>query len=59
MFGWALAHLAWFRGEDRPAWGKHLTSGARSNLAQGVRYLSKTGDSSYRPAKHRDQFDPP
>ncbi len=49
MFGWALAHLAWFRGEDRPAWAKHLTGGARANLKQGIRYLAATGDSAYKP----------
>lgn len=53
MFGWALAHLAWFRGEDRPAWASHLTGAARSNLFQGIRYLIKTGDSSYKPARRR------
>ena len=49
MFGWALAHLAVFRDEDRFA--KHLRSGARSNLRQGVRYLLKTSDSSYQPGR--------
>jgi hypothetical protein len=51
MFGWALAHLAWFRGEDRPGWAKHLSSGARANLRQGLRYLQETKDSSYKPAR--------
>lgn len=49
MFGWALAHLAWFRGEGRPEWAKHLTGGARANLKQGIRYLTATGDSAYKP----------
>lgn len=31
MFGWALAHLAWFRGEERPEWARYLNGGARSN----------------------------
>jgi hypothetical protein len=53
MFGWALAHLAWFRGEGKPAWAKHLAWGARTNLKQGLRYLPEAGDSSYRPARHR------
>jgi len=53
MFGWALAHLAWFRGEARPEWARHLTGDARANLKQGVRYLDATGDSAYRPAKLR------
>ncbi len=49
MFGWALAHLAWFRGQDRPPWTKHLTWDARTNLKQGLRYIARTGDSGYRP----------
>lgn len=53
MFGWALAHLAWFRGEQQPAWANHLSSGARANLKQGLRYLTATGDSEYKPARHR------
>jgi hypothetical protein len=53
MFGWALAHLAWFRGESKPAWADHLTSSARSNFDQGLRYLITTGDSAYRPKKYR------
>jgi hypothetical protein len=51
MFGWALAHLAWFRGEQRPDWSRHLNSGAGANFRQGLRYLAATGDSSYKP-KH-------
>ena len=47
MFGWALAHLAWFRGEDAPAWARYLHSGARANLKQGIRYLKATADTSY------------
>jgi hypothetical protein len=53
MFGWALAHLAWFRGEESPAWARHLSSGARTNLKQGIRYLLATGDSSYKPVRLR------
>jgi hypothetical protein len=48
MFGWALAQLAWFRGEDRPEWARHLNSAARANLKQGLRYLMATKDSWYR-----------
>ena len=53
MFGWALAHLAWFRGEEKPEWAKYLNSSARSNLKQGLRYLHATGDSGYKPARLR------
>jgi hypothetical protein len=51
MFGWALAHLAWFRGEARPTWARHLRLGARANFRQGLRYLQQTGASSYAPQR--------
>jgi hypothetical protein len=50
MFGYALAHLAWFRGEERPSWRKHLGGGPKANFDQGLRYLLKTRDSEFRPA---------
>ncbi len=53
MYGWALAHLAWFRGEEKPAWAKHLHFHARADFNQGVRYLFKTGASSYKPLRLR------
>jgi hypothetical protein len=53
MFGWALAHLAWFRGEDRPLWAQHLSGGAWSNMKQGLRYLLESGDSAYKPVRCR------
>lgn len=53
MFGWALAHLAWFRGEERPPWANHLKLSARTNMKQGLRYLLAKGDSWYRPMRLR------
>lgn len=53
MFGWALAHLSWFRGEERPEWARYLNGGARANLKQGLRYVLATADSWYRPARLR------
>lgn len=53
MYGWALAHLAWFRGEEKPEWARHLTADARAYLKQGVRYLFATADSSYKPVRLR------
>jgi hypothetical protein len=53
MYGWALAHLAWFRGETNPSWAAHLEWGARANLKQGIQYLFKTADSTFRPVKMR------
>ena len=58
MFGWALAHLAWFRGEERPEWARHLNGGARANLKQGLRYLTATADSWYRPLRLRRSPNP-
>lgn len=49
MFGYVLAHLAWHRGEEKPAWAKHLRWEARANLKQGLRYLLRTGDSAFKP----------
>jgi hypothetical protein len=49
LFGYALAHLAWHRGEEKPAWAKHLNGSARANLTQGLRYLQKTADSAFKP----------
>ncbi len=49
MFGYALAHLAWFRGEQKPAWGRHLHWNARGEFRQGLRYLWQTGDSVFTP----------
>jgi hypothetical protein len=49
MFGYALAHLAWFRGESKPAWAKYLHLNARPDFKEALRFLWKTGDSEFRP----------
>lgn len=49
MYGYALAHVAWFRDERRPAWTKHLRPDAREPFKQGLRYLLETGDSQFSP----------
>lgn len=55
MFGWALALMAWFRGEDQPPWRKHLRSGPKANLDQGIRFLKHWGHSDYAPGQdHED-----
>ncbi|MCI0464656.1 MAG: hypothetical protein L0Z62_47635 [Gemmataceae bacterium] len=59
MFGYALAHLAWFREERKPAWARHLNMEARANLKQGLRYLWETGDSAFRPRHARRQSNEP
>lgn len=53
MFGYALAHAAWFRQEPKPAWIKHLRMDARASFKQGLRYLLETGDSQFRPRHAR------
>jgi hypothetical protein len=58
MFGYALAHLAWFRDKESPAWAKHLRWAPRGTFKQGLRYLQKTGDSSFRPVRYRETLDP-
>jgi hypothetical protein len=49
MFGYALAHLAWFRGEEKPTWTRHLHWNARPDFKQGLRFLLKTGESAFKP----------
>jgi hypothetical protein len=53
MFGYALAHLAWFQGERWPAWAKHLHSNARPDFKQAVRFLFQTGESTFGPKQSR------
>lgn len=53
MFGYALALLAWIRGEQNPGWARHLRSGVRGELWQGLRFLLKTGDAKLRPIARR------
>jgi hypothetical protein len=48
--GYALALFAWIRGEGRPAWARHLRLNPRTYMKQGLRFLLKTGDSSFDPA---------
>src|SRR5215469_9466347 len=49
MYAYALAHLAWFREERRPAWARHLNWHARPEFKQALRFLLETGDSEFRP----------
>jgi hypothetical protein len=51
MLGYALAHIAWFRDEDCPAWAKHLRWAPRAVFKQGLRYLQKTGGSAFQPVR--------
>ena len=49
LFGYALAHAAWLRREEKPEWAYHLRPNARSLFWQSLKYLQKTGDSIFRP----------
>lgn len=49
MFGYALALVAWLRGETNPAWARHVSSGVRSELWQGLRFLQKHGTDKLKP----------
>jgi hypothetical protein len=51
MLGYAMAHIAWFRDEDRPAWGKHLRWAPRAVFKQGLRYLQEKADSNFKPVR--------
>jgi hypothetical protein len=53
MFGYALAHLAWIRREEKPAWAKHLHWNARPDFKQALRFLFKTSQSAFKPKRLR------
>jgi hypothetical protein len=55
MFGYSLAHLAWFRGEDKPTWAKYLHLNARPDFKEAARFLFKTGQSSFKPKRLRSR----
>jgi hypothetical protein len=51
MLGYALAHIAWFRDEEKPAWTSHLRWAPRAVFKQGLRYLLRTTDSTFKPIR--------
>lgn len=53
MLGYAMAHIAWFRDEDRSSWVKHLRWAQRAVFKQGLRFLRKTADSTFKPVRLR------
>lgn len=48
MYGYALALFAWVRSEPRPAWAGALRPDVRTPFNQGLRFLLKTGDSTFK-----------
>lgn len=46
---YAMALLAWLRGEERADWGRHLRSDAAEAFDASLRYLVRTEDSLLRP----------
>jgi hypothetical protein len=58
MFGYALAHLAWFRGEEKPGWAKYLHWNARPDFKESLRFLFQKRDLAFRPKRvRRDSCD--
>lgn len=53
MFGWMLAHLAWFENDPKPGWEKYLGNASKTDFREGVRYLFATGDTTFRPRAAR------
>ena len=49
MYGYALALFAWGRGEKKPAWAKQVRLDVREPMLSGLRYLTDTDDSEFRP----------
>ncbi|MFQ5731351.1 MAG: HEAT repeat domain-containing protein [Planctomycetaceae bacterium] len=49
IFGYGFALFAWVRGEQSPAWARHLRRDARTTMMQSLKYLRKMEDSLFRP----------
>lgn len=47
--GYAMALMAWIRGETNPAWANMLGTDANSAFRKGLKFVSKTSDSVFRP----------
>ena len=53
MLGYAMAHIAWHRDEDQPAWTQSLRRAPRAEFKASLRYLQSTADSSFMPVRLR------
>ena len=47
MSGYAMALMAWARGEQKPVWADALGVDARQPFKKGLKFLHKTGDSVF------------
>lgn len=47
MFAYALAHAAWLRDQRKPEWSRFMSFDLRACFKQGMRFLYKTGDSTF------------
>lgn len=47
--GYAMALMAWVRSEAKPPWAKMLGTDAAHAFRRGLRYITSTGDSLFRP----------
>lgn len=47
MFGYALAHSAWLRHKPKPEWARFMSFELPATFTQSLRYLNKTGDSTF------------
>jgi hypothetical protein len=53
MLGYAMAHIAWCRDEDRPGWAKALRWAPRAVFKAGLRYLQTTANTRFKPVRLR------
>ena len=51
MYGYMLAHLAWFQNQRKPSWAQHLAPCVINDFRDATRFLFKTEDSTFRPRR--------